>query len=105
MDTSSAYCRSRAASTEPPPVPYFRLDEPVPLTRFQDSLKKCLPAALRIAFDGSGCFSVIDVRPPRVLGVTAPDPAINGGAWAELAITVLFEVPVSLLEGLEGDGQ
>lgn len=98
MDTS-AYCSTAGhPSATPSPAPFFRLGEPAPLSRIRDCLKKCLPTGLRAAFDGGDTFSVLDVRPPVVLNVSAPDPAIDRSAWVELAVTIVFEVPVSLIE-------
>lgn len=104
MDTSSANCStaSRAAWIDPPQDPYFRRGKPASLARVQHSFKGCLATALHIASDGGDCFSVLDVRPPVILNVSAPDPASGGSAWAEVALTVVFEAPASLIDDLEG---
>jgi len=106
VDTLSAHYRTanRSASTERPPAPFFHLGRPAPLAHLRDCLKKCFATGLRAAFDGGDCFSLLEVRQPLVLSVTNPDPAIDEIAWAELAVTVIFEVPIDLLEGLHDSG-
>ena len=82
METSSdCSIANRSASTERPPAPFFRLGSSAPFTRILDCFKKCLATGLRTAFDGGDAFSVLEVRPPLVLSVSAPDPTINHTAW------------------------